>query len=153
MYNGLTFSRSTYDSNVTAYPTVNGVVVPTTYDIAGKFALDAPKLLYKTQLGYHNKGLFSQIDADYMSKRHYSYDNTGSVDGRFLSNFSAGYEHEQAGIFQNLKLQLNVSNLFSNKYYSTIDSNGTPVSDPTGVWDTLQVGSPRTYVGKLSVRF
>ena len=37
--------------------------------------------------------------------------------------------------------------------YSTIDSNGTPVSDPTGAWDTLQVGSPRTYIGKLSVRF
>jgi len=153
LYNGLTFSRSTYDSNVTAFPTVNGVVVPTTYLIAGKFALDAPEFLYKTQLGYHNKGLFSQIDADYMSKRYYSYDNTGSVDGRFLSDFSAGYEHEQAGIFQDLKLQLNVSNLFNNKYYSTIDSNGTPVSDPTGAWDTLQVGSPRTYIGKLSVRF
>jgi iron complex outermembrane receptor protein len=148
LYNGLTYSRSTYDSNVTTFNPNE-----TTYYIQGKNALDAPELLYKTQLAYHNKGLFSQIGADYMSKRYYSYDNTGSVDGRFLSDFAAGYQRDQAGIFQNVKMQINIYNLFDNKYYSTIDSNGTPVSDATGVWDTLQVGAPRTFVGTLSVRF
>jgi iron complex outermembrane receptor protein len=153
IYNGLTYSHSTYDSDVTTYPTVGGVVVPTTYSIKGKIALDSPEFLYKTQLSYSKKGLFSNISADYMSKRYYSYDNTGSVDGRFLANLAAGYQREEIGVFQDFKLQLNISNLISNKYYSTIDSNGTPVSDATGVWDTLQVGPPRAFVGTLSVRF
>jgi len=148
LYNGLTYSRSTYDDNVTTYdPT------PVVGLYKGKLAVDAPELLYKTSLGYNHKGFFSTIGADYMSKRYYSYDNTGSVDGRFLSDFAGGYKLEQAGAFQDLKAQLSVYNLFDNKYYSSIGTNGFVGSDPTGTVDTLQVGPPRTFVGSLSVRF
>lgn len=148
LYNGLTYSHSTYDSDVTTY-----TPAATTYPIKGKMALDAPEVLYKTGLSYNKNGFFSNIDADYMSKRYYTYVNDGSVDGRFLASLGTGYQRANIGIFQDLKLQLNISNLFDNKYYSTIDSNGTPVSDATGVWDTLQVGPPRAFVGTLLVRF
>jgi iron complex outermembrane receptor protein len=146
LYNSVTWSRSTYDDNVNDPTYVN-------YPIKGKLAVDAPEFLYKTELSYRNKGLFSHIGADYMSKRYYSYDNTGSVDGRFLSNFAAGYNRESVGPFDNLKFQLSIYNLFDEKYYSSIGTNGFVPSDPTGEVQTLQVGSPRTFVGSLSMRF
>ncbi len=148
-YNGITLNRSTYDANVTTYSGATPVVLP----YKGKVAVDTPEFLYKTQLAYHNKGLFSHIGADYMSKRYYSYDNTGSVDGRFLSDFAAGYSRESVGPFQDLKFQLSVYNLFNEKYYSSIGTNGFVGSDPSGVVDTLQVGSPRTFVGSFTLRF
>jgi iron complex outermembrane receptor protein len=148
LYNGVTWSRSTYDSDVTTYnPT------PSVSLIKGKQAVDTPEFLYKTQLGYHNKGFFSNIGADYMSKRYYSYDNTGSVNGRFLSDFGAGYNRESVGAFQDLKFGLNVYNLFGERYYSSIGTNGFVGSDANGLSDTLQVGSPRTFVGSFTVRF
>jgi len=149
IYNGLTFSRSTYDDNVTTYSGSTPVVEA----IKGKVAVDTPELLYKTELSYRNKGFFSRIAADYMSKRYYSYDNTGSVDGRFLSDCSMGYKFQEAGAFKDLKMQLSVYNLFDEKYYSSIGTNGFVLNDSTGTVDTLQVGSPRTFVGSLSVRF
>jgi len=156
LYNGLTYSRSTYDDNVTVYvtdPNNSANTIPEVLPYKGKNAVDTPELLYKTQLGYRNKGFFSHIGADYMSKRYYSYDNTASVNGRFLSDFAAGYKREEMGPLQDLKFQLSVYNLFGEKYYSSIGTNGFVGSDASGVADTLQVGSPRTFVGSLSVRF
>ena len=148
LYNGLTYSRSTYDDNVTTYnPT------PSISYIKGKLAVDTPELLYKNELSYRNRGFFSNISSNYMSKRYYSYDNTGSVDGRFLADCAAGYKVEQVGAFQDLKFQLSVYNLFGEKYYSSIGTNGFVGSDAGGLVDTLQVGPPRTFVGSLSVRF
>lgn len=63
---------SATDDDVTTYdPT------PSTSYTKGKLAVDTPVLLYKDELSYRNKGFFSNISADYMSKRYYSYDNTG----------------------------------------------------------------------------
>jgi iron complex outermembrane receptor protein len=149
LYNGVTWNRSTYDDDVTTYSGSTPTVLP----YKGKVAVDTPEFLYKTQLSYGYKGFFSNISANYMSERYYSYDNTGSVDGRFLSDCAAGYRFGQAGMFQDFKLQLSVYNLFDEKYYSSIGTNGFVGSDASGVVDTLQVGSPRTFVGGLSVRF
>jgi iron complex outermembrane receptor protein len=149
LYNGITWDRSTYDDNVTTYSGSTPVVL----DYKGKVAVDTPELLYKTQLAYHNKGFFSHLGADYMSKRYYSYDNTGSVNGRFLSDFGAGYKRDEVGPLQDVKFQLSIYNLFGERYYSSIGTNGFVGSDSTGVADTLQVGSPRTFVGSVSIRF
>jgi iron complex outermembrane receptor protein len=149
LYNGLTWNRSTYDDNVNTYSGTTEVTLP----YKGKIAVDTPEFMWKTQLGYHNKGFFSTLDADYMSTRYYSYDNTGSVDGRFLSNFGAGYNRGELGPLQDLKLQLSIYNLFGERYYSSIGTNGFVGSDTTGTADTLQVGSPRAFGGSLSVRF
>jgi iron complex outermembrane receptor protein len=64
-----------------------------------------------------------------------------------------GYKFQEAGAFKDLKMQLSVYNLFDEKYYSSIGTNGFVLNDSTGTVDTLQVGSPRTFVGSLSVRF
>ena len=146
LYNAVTFSRSTYDSNYTA----GGNLVLT----GGKIVVDTPQFLYKTNLTYAHKGLDAHIGADYFSKRYFTYTNDNSVDGRFLADFGTSYHIDEAGIFDQVKLQFNIYNLANAKYYSTIGTNGFIASDPTSVNNnTLQVGSPRAVSGTFSVRF
>lgn len=148
LYNGATWNKSTYDSDVARS---DGTVL---YSTKGKVVVDAPQGLYKTQLQWHHKEFFSNIGADYMSKRYFTYTNDNSVDGRFVSDFSAGWNREQLGAVKDLKLQFNIYNLAGAKYYSSIGTNGFIASDPTSVNNnTLQVGAPRTVVGNFSLRF
>lgn len=149
LYNGFTWNRSTYDDNINTYSGSTPVVLP----YKDKTAVDTPEFMWKTQLGYHYKGFFSSLDADYMSKRYYSYDNTGYVDGRFLSNFAAGYNRGEWGPLQDMKLAISIYNLADAQYYSSIGTNGFVNSDPTGAVNTMQVGSPRAFGGSFSVRF
>jgi iron complex outermembrane receptor protein len=89
-----------------------------------------------------------------MSKRYFTYSDDGSVGGRFLADAGAGYKREKLGAFQELKAQINVYNLLSREYYSSVGTNGFIASDPQSVNNnTLQVGAPRTISGTLSVRF
>ncbi len=146
LYNAVTFSRSTYDSNYTA----GGATILT----GGKVVVDAPQFLYKTNLTYAHKGLDAHIGADYFSKRYFTYTDDNSVDGRFLADFGTSYQIDEAGIFDQVKLQFNIYNLANAKYYSTIGTNGFIASDPTSVSNnTLQVGAPRAISGTFSVRF
>ncbi len=146
LYNAVTFSRSTYDSNYTA----GGNIIQT----GGKIVVDSPQFLYKTNLTYAHKGLDAHIGADYFSKRYFTYTDDNYVDGRFLADFGTSYHVDEAGMFDQLKLQFNIYNLANAKYYSTIGTNGFIASDPTSVNNnTLQVGAPRAISGQFSVRF
>jgi iron complex outermembrane recepter protein len=144
-YNGGSWNYSAYDNNLVT----GGVTIHT----AGKLAVDTPQFLYKTDIGYHKGGLFTDIDGDYMSTRYYTYVNDGSVPGRFLWNFKLGYMWDQASIFHDLKAQVNVYNILDKKYYASIGTNGFTNSDPNGTFQTLQVGSPREYFFTLTTSF
>lgn len=147
LYNGFTYTNSTYDDDV-ASEAAAGVY------FKGKQSVDTPKTMWKSELAYKNKnGLAAHINADYMSTRYYSFDNTGSVDGRVLADLGASYECTSDSVLKGLKLQLNVYNLLDEHYYSSIGTNGFAASDTAGTSQTLQVGSPRTVVGTLSMRF
>ena len=146
LYNALTFSRSTYDSDYTA----GGNVIAT----GGKVVVDAPEFLYKNELTYNNKGFNAHIGSDYMSKRYFTYTDDNSVGGRFLANLGTSYHVDEVGPFDQLKLQLNVINLLSTKYWATVGTNGFIASDPTSISNnTLQPGSPRAVTGTFSIRF
>jgi len=150
LYNALTVSKSTYNSNFTA----DGI----TYDTGGKVGVDSPEFLYKNELSYSGSSAFKGFDAhigsDYMGKRYFTYSNDGSVDGRFLADFGTSYHVDEAGLFSELKLQFNVYNLANAKYWSTVGTNGFIYSDPLSVANnTLQVGAPRTISGGFSVKF
>lgn len=144
-YNGGSFNYSSYDNNV-----VSGSGIVRT---AGKIVVDTPKFLYKTDLGYTNNGFFAHLSGDYMSTRYYSYMNDGSVSGRMLWNIGTGYTFEQVGPMHDVKLQLNVYNLFDKQYYSSIGTNGFVNSDPNGTAQTLQLGSPREFFVTLTANF
>jgi iron complex outermembrane receptor protein len=156
LYNGATWNKSTFDKNVTKadgtclYNDASGNCM----SIKGKIMVDTPEGLYKTSLGWNKSGAFANLGADYLSTRYFTYTNDGSVGGRFLAEFGAGYKREELGAFKELKAQLNVYNLMNSAYYASIGTNGFTGSDPLSVNNpTLQVGSPRTVVGTLSVRF
>jgi iron complex outermembrane receptor protein len=156
LYNGATWNKSTFDDNVTKadgsclYTDASGNCM----SIKGKIMVDTPEALYKTSLDWHKSGAFANLGADYMSTRYFTYTNDGSVGGRFLTEFGAGYKFEEKGAFQELKAQFNVYNLMNSQYYASLGTNGFSGSDPLSVNNnTLQVGSPRTVVGTLSVRF
>jgi iron complex outermembrane receptor protein len=156
LYNGATWNKSTYDKNVTAadgsciYTDPTGACL----SIKGKITVDSPEALYKTSLDWRKSGTFVHIGADYMSTRYFTYTNDGSVAGRFLTEFGAGYSREQLGAFKDLKAQFNVYNVMNSQYWASVGTNGFIASDPQSVNNnTLQVGSPRTIGGTLSVRF
>ncbi len=156
LYNAATWNRSTYDgdpkdsSGNCIYSLPGGGCD----SIKGKIALDTPEGMYKTSLEYKKNGLFGHIGADYMSTRYFTYSNDGSVDGRWLADFGAGYSREQLGAFKNLRAQLNISNLVGERYFATMGTNGFVLHDPLALGDnTLQVGAPRAISGTLSVNF
>jgi iron complex outermembrane receptor protein len=156
LYNGATWNKSTFDSNVTKadgtclYTDASGNCM----SIKGKIMVDTPEGLYKTALDWHKSGAFANFGADYLSTRYFTYTNDGSVDGRFLTEIGAGYKREELGALKEIKAQFNVYNLLNDQYYASIGTNGFSGSDPLSVNNnTLQVGSPRTLVGTLSVRF
>jgi iron complex outermembrane receptor protein len=152
LYNALTLNKSAYDSN---YNVTNSSGVVTTIETAGKIAVDSPEFLYKNELQYATpKNIEIHIASDYMSKRYFTYTNDNSVGGRFIANFGTSYHVDEVGIFDQLKLQLNVTNLANTKYWSAIGTNSFLASDPTSVdLNTLQVGAPRTISGAFSMRF
>jgi iron complex outermembrane receptor protein len=156
LYNGATWNKSTFDDNVVK---ADGTCLYTDaagncMSIKGKIMVDTPEGLYKTSLDWHKSGVFANLGADYLSTRYFTYTNDGSVDGRFLAEFGAGFKREELGAFKELKAQFNVYNLMNNQYYASIGTNGFSGSDPLSVNNnTLQVGSPRTIAGTLSVRF
>jgi iron complex outermembrane receptor protein len=151
LYNGATFNKSTYDDDIPNVVTSAGTV---TYVTKGKVVVDAPKGLYKTELAWRKNNFFANVSTDYMSKRYFTYSNDGNVDGRFLENFALGYERAQWGEARDLKIKFNIYNLTCDKYYSAVGTNGLSYSDPLSVANnTLQLGSPRTFTGQVSLRF
>jgi iron complex outermembrane receptor protein len=150
-YNALTYSKSTYDTN---YNVTSGAGVVTVIPTGGKVVVDAPEFLYKNELTYTMKGFDAHIGSDFMGKRYFTYTDDNSVDGRFLGNFGTSYHVDEVGPFDQLKLQLNVYNLASTKYWGTVGTNGFVASDPTSIANnTLQPGAPRSITGSFTVKF
>jgi iron complex outermembrane receptor protein len=150
-YNAVTYNKSTYDSN---YGSTSSTGVVTTYDTGGKITVDSPQFLYKNELSYGMKGFDLHLGSDYMGKRYFTYSNDNSVGGRFLGEFGTSFHKDEVGPFDELKLQLNVYNIASTKYWATVGTNGFVVNDPTSVGNnTLQTGTPRTITGSFTVKF
>jgi iron complex outermembrane receptor protein len=149
LYNSMTYSKSTYDSNYTP-----GGAGGTPVLTGGKIVVDSPEFLYKNELSYGKKGFDAHIGSDFMSKRYFTYTDDNSVDGRFQADFGTSYHVDEIGPFEQLKLQFNLYNLANAKYYSTIGTNGFVASDPTSVNNnTLQPAAPRAVTGSFTVKF
>ncbi|GGB88257.1 TonB-dependent receptor [Pseudoduganella buxea] len=144
-FNSFTYNDSTYKSDYTD----NGKVIA----IAGKQVVDAPEKMFNTELAYDNAQWFARLGAKYTDKRYYTYLNDAGVPSYWLANLSAGYKLKSFASLRELTLQVNVSNLFDKRYYSTVGSNGFSVSDPAGTSTTLMAAAPRqvffTLSGKL----
>lgn len=133
--NSLTYNDSTYQSDY-----VDGTTVVNT---AGKTVVDSPKLMYSTEVGYETNGYFARISGKFTDKRYISYTNDSQVPSYWVWNLGVGYAQKNFSGIRDFRVQLNVTNLLDNKYFSTVGSNGFVASDPTGQNYTLQEGAPR----------
>jgi iron complex outermembrane receptor protein len=75
-----------------------------------------------------------------MAKRYFTYENDRSVPAQHLFDLALGYRLSGSPFLEGWEIQGTVSNLFDEKYISTINSNGFPIS---GDSQTLLPGAPR----------
>ncbi len=137
------FNDSTYDDNVV--DPAGGIVA-----IAGKTTVDAPKSIANASLNYDDGSIFGVANVSYMSRRYFTYTNDQSVPGRALVDLTLGYRFHGSPWLEGLELQGNITNLFNERYVSTIGSNGFGNS---GDAQTLLVGAPREYFVSLRRHF
>jgi iron complex outermembrane receptor protein len=107
---------------------------------SGKTVVDAPKIIATSTLGYDNRSFFGNVTARHVDKRYFSILNDMSVPSYMVADASIGYRFGAIGRARDVSVQLNASNLFDEKYISTIGTGGFSVS---GDLQTLQSGSKR----------
>jgi iron complex outermembrane receptor protein len=144
-FNSLAWNDSQYEDDFRN----NGVLVP----VSGKQVVDAPEVLFKTELAYDTGTFFARLDGSYIDERFYTYLNQGSVEAYELFNASVGYRFRGLGMFEELTLQGAVTNLTDEDYIATIGSNGFVNADPTGTTQTLLRGAPRQVFVTIKARF
>ncbi len=144
-FNSLTLNDSQYKSDY-----MNGATLVTTN---GKTVVDAPKIMFSSDIGYESNGWFSNLNGKYTGQRYYTYLNDNKVDAYWLFNASAGYKQKNVGGIKELSAQLSITNLANTKYFSTIGSNGFIASDTQGAFATLLEGAPRQFFATLSGKF
>lgn len=144
-FNSVSFNDSTYRSDY-----MNGTTLVNT---AGKQVVDAPKMMFNTEVGYESGGWFGNIGGKYTGERFYTYLNDNKVDAFFVMNASAGYKQKKMAGLNDFSAQLSLTNLLDKKYFSTIGSNGFVVSDPQGAYATMLEGAPRQVFVTISGKF
>lgn len=144
-FNSLSYNDSQYKSDY-----LNGTV---TVNTNGKQVVDAPKVMFNTDLGYDSNGWSGNIGGKYTGQRYYTYLNDNKVDAFFVMNASVGYKQKDVAGLKELSARLAVTNLLNKKYFSTIGSNGFVVSDPQGAYATMLEGAPRQVFVTLSGKF
>lgn len=137
----LSYNRATYDDDYEH----GGQRIAT----AGKTVVDAPRWIYKNQLAYRQGPYAAHLQADYLSSRYYTYTNDQSVPGRWLFNLGASRALGRPAPLTEATLQLDVLNVFNEKYVSTVGTSGYTAS---GDYQTLQVGPPRQIFLTLQLR-
>ena len=141
-YGAASYNRSIYGDDYSS----NGALVTT----KGKTTVDSPDLTLKSRVTYREAPLYGTVTTTYTSKRYLSYLNDSSVPAFALVDLAIGIELEPSASVQSLRLQLSVSNLFQERYISTLGTGGFVVS---GDAQTLQAGAPRSWFVTLAAGF
>ncbi|MFT8791202.1 TonB-dependent receptor [Komagataeibacter saccharivorans] len=140
--NSISYNHSTYGNNIVS----QGV----TYALQGKKVVAFPQFMYKANLTYSFHNAEVHVDANYMSKRYFSYMNDESVPGYWMTSLGARYSFGSYGPLHNLTINFNIYNLANVRYISQIGENGLPL---TGDYQSALVGAPRQYFGTVSASF
>ncbi|MBB2201460.1 TonB-dependent receptor [Gluconacetobacter tumulisoli] len=140
--NSVSYNHSTYGNDI--------VSQGTTYALKGKKVIDYPQFMYKANLTYRFHGAEAHFDANYSSRRYFSYVNDMSVAGYWMTSLGARYRFGNYGMLRNLTVDFNVYNLFNTSYISQIGENGFPLS---GDFQSALAGPPRQYFGTVSAEF
>lgn len=144
-FNSLSWNRSEYRSD---YLDGDSLVA-----VRGRRVVDAPELLFASELSYRAGGIEAHLGAKYTDERFITYSNDSKVPDFWLVDAGIAYDFGRIGGLESLRLGLNVSNLLDKRYFSTVGSNGFVTSDPQGLNYTLQAGAPRQFFLSLDLRY
>ena len=144
-YNGISYNKSTYDSN---YSTVSGgqtTVVPT----ADKQVPLTPEWLYKFILSTDFGPFEAQLSGDYVGKRYVTYLNDMAVGGTMLTAVQASYTFDDSlgSLLSGVKVAANVTNLSDKKGIST-----AVVTSNSGGYQGFPI-APRMFFITVSANF
>jgi iron complex outermembrane receptor protein len=126
----------------------NGVV-----ETGGKYVVGVPSLMFTSSLNYRRDGWKFSLDGKYTGRRYISYLNDSQVPEYWVFNAGAGYDFGKVGVFSNIGLSLNVTNLGDKRYFATTGTGGYVASDPQGNNQTLMAGAPRQAFFTLDASF
>lgn len=126
------YDKSTYRDNVA------GAATP----IKGATVVDTPRHIANVELAYDQDGFYARANANYMSKRYFTFSNDQSVPGRVLVDAKLGYRFVSSSNrwLNGLGIEGSVTNLTGKRYVATVGSNGYGFA---GDNQTLLAGSPR----------
>jgi iron complex outermembrane receptor protein len=144
-FNSLSYNRSEYRSDYLDGSTV----VP----VRGKRVVDAPELLFASELSYRSGGLEAHIGGKFTDERFITYTNDSKVEDFWLVDAGVSYSWDDLAMFESVKLGLSINNLLDKDYFATVGSNGFVTSDPQGLNYTLQSGAPRQFFLSLDLRY
>ncbi len=113
------------------------------YLLRGKTVVDSPKHIANVELAYDQNGFYARANANYLSKRYFTYTNDQSVPGRVIVDGKIGYRFEKGSrLLQGFAIEGSVTNLTGKSYVATIGSNGYGF---VGDNQTLLAGAPRQW--------
>jgi iron complex outermembrane receptor protein len=131
-----------YNDNTYRNDVVNqaGVVVQR---IADRTVVDSPESIANLELVYDDTRFYARANANYTSRRFFTFSNDQSVDGRVLVDAAIGYRLRSENRFlDGLALEVTATNLFDEEFVGTIGSNGFGFS---GDNQTLLAGAPQQF--------
>jgi iron complex outermembrane receptor protein len=120
---------------------------------SGKDVVDSPRRLAAVELSYDNTVWYAKLGAKYTGRRYYTYLNDGSVPAATVGTLAIGKKLGNMGFAQDVELRLNINNLFNERYFATVGTNGYVSSDPGGLFQTLLAGAPRQSFVSVSAQF
>jgi iron complex outermembrane receptor protein len=147
LFANYSYNKSEYQDDVILS---NGTVYART---KGKTVIDAPQSMLKGEIVYDDGAIFGRVGGDYMSKRYFSYENNLVADGRFVVDASLGYRLKGTGWFNNVSLEVSVTNLTDKKYISTVNTNNVQVNGNDFDNPNFMVGAPRQWFVTLKKGF
>jgi iron complex outermembrane receptor protein len=128
---------------------VNHGVIPT----KDKYVVGIPTWMYTSDVSYRFGPWQVTLDGKYTGRRFITYVNDSKVPSYWLFNAGIDYDLGALSVLKDVRLGLNVTNLFDKHYYATTGTNGYVASDPLGWNQTLMAGAPRQVFFNLDARF
>lgn len=143
LYGSLSYTDAKQKDNFTTTTAAN---VPVTLPTAGKTFVDSPKWMAGLALRHDAGHWFGGIQAKYTGKRYSTLMNDEEIDGFVTVDANLGYKLANTGMMRNARIQLNVVNLFDEKYLAQITStqvNAVPYQGLAGSAPNYAPGAAR----------
>jgi iron complex outermembrane receptor protein len=115
----------------------------------GKQAVRTPNFQAAIGIDYDNDLLFGRLDTKFVGAQYSTFMNDQKIPSYFTADATVGVHIPDVGFLKQPKIQLNMFNLFDQKYLSGVSGVQTNAKDTKGVNGTTiaKAGDPTYYVG------